>query len=578
MRVYEHVEVDGVRRGFLAGLRALGLLCGLAGPAYAQIPAPQPNALSGVWRAGSTQIDVAVESWGEDCGPPPQSSRSGGGGIVNIEQSAGQLVIHGRGQDIRSDACWSRNPSMKRQSATFANNVWTTKCKTAANDPREESGTYTLRMTGADSLTYQDVSRYNWALNQSRCVATFTTVQTLTRKGATDNAKAQAAKPVPAEKAAVAPEPEEKEKVCTPGAPARMLIRPRKAEIEVGQRVCFKARVVDDADCVVKDQNVQWSLTHSKALRGTLQNGCFTAADTAAEAEGEFKILATLGQVHSEATVSVHPVDLSALIAKRLGGGALTGFEESAPLEAAPKSVTRVATRREAEPSAASPRKLVGIALGIAATALALAALWLSRRKPASDVPATVTATPIANAGGRPIAASPGGQGPKRRVEAASGPTAITVDDPPRADGKPAASNVPSSIPPPLPPRAQTPHNRVEVAAAPPPPPPAKTIIHGGPAPAAAALSSVAQELNRPISSGPPPSGEAWICPKCRVGYPAQQQTCPKDGTPLMPYAEFAQKRRRSEEERTKRCPRCGQKFPAHAAFCAEDGTPLVDA
>ncbi|HKP57058.1 MAG TPA: hypothetical protein VJV78_10070, partial [Polyangiales bacterium] len=176
--------------------------------------------------------------------------------------------------------------------------------------------------------------------------------------------------------------------------------------------------------------------------------------------------------------------------------------------------------------------------------------------------------------------------GPGRLAEVpGSGPTAITVDDPPRSDGKPAAGNVVSSVPPPLPPRGKTPHNRAEVAPATPPPAasaspaaPAKTIIHGGTAPAAAPLPSVAQEPKRPLSSGPPPSGEAWICPKCRVGYPAQQQTCPKDGTPLMPYSEFAQKRKRSEEERTKRCPRCGTKFPAHAAFCAEDGTPLVDA
>ncbi|HKU38715.1 MAG TPA: hypothetical protein VJR89_11225, partial [Polyangiales bacterium] len=489
-------------------------------------------------------------------GPRPSSSKSAGGGIVNIEQSGGQLIIHGRGQDIRSDACWSRNPSIRRQASGFASNTWTTKCKTAANDPREEQGTYTLRVTGSDALTYQDVSRYNWALNQSRCVATFTTTQTLTRRGAS----AEIAKAPPVEKPAPPPEPEEKERVCTPGAPARMLLRPRKAEIEVGQRVCFKPRVVDASDCVIKDAPVQWSLSHNKALRGTLVNGCFTAADNAAEAEGEFKVLAALGQIRADATVSVAPVDLSALIAKRMGGAALTGFEESVPLEAAPKSVTRVATRHEPQAASASPRKLIGIALGVAATGLALAALWLSRRKPSTVVPATVT------------------PGPMGEVAATAGPNTITLDAPPRADRPPnkaaEASNVPSSIPPPLPPRGATPHKPAEVAAA---PAPAKTLMQGGLAPAAAPVSSVASEPSRPISSGPPPSGEAWICPKCRVGYPAQQGKCPKDGTKLMPYAEFARSRRKSEEERTKRCPRCGQVFPAHAAFCAEDGTPLVD-
>lgn len=528
MRVFEHVAPT-IRIG-IRGVRAGAVLAALTSTLFdapgALGQAASGNYLTGVWRAGSTQIDVAVESWGEDCGPRPQSSRSGGGGIVNVEQSAGQLVIHGRGQDIRSDVCWSRNPSMKRQAATFANGGWTTRCRTAANDPREEQGTYTLKIGGQDTLTYQDVSRYNWSLNQSKCVATFTTIQTLTRRNSnadTQAALAEKEKPAtapvkiePAKSTPPPPDPDEKEKTaCSPGAPHRVTLRPRIAEIEVGERVCFKPRIVDRADCVIRDEAVNWSLSHSKALRGTLVNGCFTAADTAAEAEGEFRILATLGPLRAEARVSVHPVDLSALIAMRLGGGALTGFEDTSPLPAAPKSVTRVATRNEPVPSTTSPRKVIGIALGIAATALALAALWLSRRKPA-------TAT--------------------------------------------GAASVPSSVPPPLPSRAPVAHTRAEVV-------PARPLDVPTPVPAVV----VAPEPQRPMSSGPPPS-EPWICPKCRVGYPAQQQTCPKDGTALMPYVEFARNRKRSEEEKKKRCPKCGSVFPSHASFCAEDGTPLVDA
>lgn len=521
MRVFEHV----LPAVFAGGLTAMSSLSALP---RAAAQSATGNALTGVWRAGSTQIDVVVESWGVDCGPRPQSSSSGGGGTVNINQSGGQLVIHGRGQDIRSDACWSRNPSIKRQATGFAGGAWTTKCRTAANDPREESGTYTLRIVGPDTLTYRDVSRYNWALNQSRCVATFTTMQTLTRRNSKADAQAiaaeQAAKQPPKPVTDVTPpEPEEKETACTPGVPKRMVLRPRRAEIEVGQRVCFRPRIVDDADCVIRDPSVQWSLSHSKALRGTLVNGCFTAASTAADAEGDFKIVATLGSLRSEATVSVHPVDLSALIAKRMGSGALTGFEDEAPaLPATPKSVTRVASRHEPEVST-SPRKLVGIVLGVAATGLALAALWLSRRK----VPVTSPSVP------------------------------------------PPVVKVPSSMPPPLPPRPPAAHTRAEVVPSPPLPAP--------PPPTAAPVPHVVDDPARPMSSGPPPS-EAWICPMCRVGYPAYQQTCPKDGTALMPYADFTRSRKRTEEERKKRCPKCGSVFPSHASFCAEDGTQLVDA
>jgi hypothetical protein len=537
MRVLEHVAlgqtvIRNSVRSARAGAVVAALTCSLLDAPCAFGQGTGGNALTGVWRAGSTQIDVAVESWGEDCGPRPQSSRSGGGGIVNIEQSGSQLVIHGRGQDIRSDACWSRNPSMKRQSATFANSLWTTRCKTAANDPREESGTYTLKIAAQDTLTYQDVSRYNWALNQSKCVATFTTIQTLTRRDskadaqqvetekqkptqvATAPTKVEAPKP-----AQPPPDTDENEKTaCNPGAPSKLSLRPKTAELEVGERVCFKPRVVDKANCSIPNANVKWSLSHSKALRGTLTNGCFSAAETAAEAEGDFKITAAVGQLRAEAKVSVHPVDLSSLIAKRMGGGALTGFDDAAPLPAAPKSVTRVATRNEPIPNTASPRKMVGIALGIAATALMLAAIWLMRRRPATAVVST-------------------------------GPSSM----PP---------------PPPMPARPPAAHTRAEVVPAAPRP---------VPAPSPLSAVTVAAEPEHPMSSGPPPS-EPWICPKCRVGYPAHQQTCPKDGTQLMPYAEFARNRKRSEDEKKKLCPKCGSVFPSNAAFCAEDGTKLIDA
>src|ERR1700753_617970 len=70
----------------------------LAASSYAQA---QNTPLTGSWRAGATSIDVQVESWGGDCGPRPQSTHSGGGGLVNVEQKDQVLLVHGRDQDIR---------------------------------------------------------------------------------------------------------------------------------------------------------------------------------------------------------------------------------------------------------------------------------------------------------------------------------------------------------------------------------------------------------------------------------------------------------------------------------------------
>lgn len=499
---------------------------------------PTDASLSGTWRAGATNIEVAVESWGEDCGPRPESSRSAGGGIVNIEQVSGQLVIHGRGQDIRSDGCWSRNPAMRRKSAAFAGNAWTTRCSTPANDPREEQGTYTLRIINADTLTYQDVSRYNWSLNRSRCVAKFTTVQTLTR-GSTADAEDQApgsALPQPAKssgsrvaaESAPLPEPGDNDRNCVAGTPRRLSIRPRRAEIEVGQRICFRPRLADSADCPIANPVVTWSLKHSKALRGTLVNGCFTAASTAAEAEGEFTILASAAGLRADATVAVHPVDLSSLIAKRMGGAAPSAFDEPPPLEAAPQAVTRLATRRTTEGGGSSPRKVLGAALGIAATLLAVAALWLSRRKAPTWTPS------LASTGRTSLDSIP---------PIDPGPVPVVRDE--EAEAR-------QAVPPP---DARDPRTQAESAETQPVP-----VREAG-----------------PMGTPQPSAEEHWICPQCRVGYPAHQRTCPKDGAALMPYSQFAHARKPLDEH-AKRCPRCGSTFPEDASFCSEDGTRLVAA
>jgi hypothetical protein len=479
------------------------MLAGL-GSAQAQIkPATAPN-LSGTFRAGTTSIKVAVESWGGDCGPRPQDSSSGGGGLVTVVHEGKSLAIQGRDGDIRSDTCWSRNPSMRKQTSALLENVWTTRCKTAANDPREEQGTYVLKALGPDTLQYQDTSHYNWALNTSKCVATFTTTQTLTRVLDSKVAPVATAPPpsvAPTTEAAAQPEPAS---TCKPGLPSRLTLRPKHADIDVGGRVCVRARVTDAADCVVPDAKVAWQLKHSKALRGELVDGCFTAASSTAEAEGEFTIIASLLDLRADASVSVHSVDLSALIAKRMEGDGVQGFAEAAAVAApAPKAAARIATRSVAEPPAPKQRRAIWIAGAGAVLLLALGAVVLARRKRVAEAPEP----------SMPPAAAP--------VRARASPVPA-----------PAAA----------------------------------------PRPAAAAPVAPSPASERPVAREP------WICPLCRVGYPAERGTCPRDGATLMPYAEFNQRTRSDADTKQKRCPKCGDMFPATSAFCGKDGASLVDA
>lgn len=461
----------------------LGALA-VAGPARAD--------LSGTWRAGNTAIDVSIESWGEDCGTRPASTRSNGGGLVTVEQKGQALLLHGRDQDIRTDACWSRNPAMKRSAASYSDGLWMTRCRTAAEDPREELGIYTLTLQDANTLLYKDVSHYDWSLNESKCVATFTTTQTLTRAfGGKADEPQLAVQPG----AAVEPVPTET-KACRPGPAANISLRPKSAEVEAGERVCFKARVSDQTDCVLPNANVSYQLNHPRGARGNLSSGCFTAAESAQDAEGEFRITAKSGSAQTEAIVVVKRMDLSSLIARRMEGSGLSGFEETEEaLDKSPKAVARIATHTTPVESDTG-RSVLLVVLGILAVGLTAAGFWMIRREPAREADA-------------------------------------------EADEAEA--------------EAQTP-----------------------PAKATPAQSAKVSQAAAPAPSSQRP-GETWICPTCRIGYPAEQITCPKDSTRLVPYSEFAQRIRREQQAKGKRCPTCGKNYPATAGFCGDDGAVLVD-
>jgi hypothetical protein len=509
----------------LAGwLLASALVAGslLASPCAAQ-------SYDGVWRAGVTTMDVAVESWGGDCGPRPVTSRSEGGGNVQITQEPPHLVIHGKDSQIRTDRCWSRNPAIKRRSSSYLDGVWLTQCRTDPDDPRAEQGTYSLKSVSPDQLLYKDVSKYNWKLNTSACIATITTTQMLNRAGS-GAATGQKAPPPPPLKAPPPPpqpppEPEEEEEeeeeapsasACTPGAPSRLVLRPQRASVQVGGRLCLRAKLTDASGCRIPEPAIEWSLQHSHALRGSLEGGCFRAGDSAAEAEGEFTVVASVGALSARSVLDVQSVDLSALIARRLETGAVSGFDE-APAEATTTTAAKVATRRVDERSGGGGNLLLGIG-GLAALGLlVLIGLRLRARK-------QPTLSPDSDSGSESKRPARTGPAPARAPAPAAGGTAA---------GRPASA--------------------ATVVGAP-----------GQAAPAPAAAPTAAND------------GQQWICPSCRRGWPATQGKCPNDGTALLPYAEFVKQRDQAQHQRLERsCPKCGKQYPAGVGFCSEDGTRL---
>jgi hypothetical protein len=399
---------------------ALLALWVLAARAHAQ------STLTGPWQAGATTMDVAIESWGPDCGPRPQSSRSAGGGKVQLQATGDLLVIRGREHDVRSDACWSPNPAIKKVGSSHNKNTWITRCKTGSTDPRQENATYTLRLESPDKLLYEDISHFDWKLKDSTCVATITTTQALLRgaavpatgpvKPGTPGAMPNA--PPPGSRApTVPPGVQAQTPSCVAGKAARLTLRPHQAELELGGRVCFEARVTDAKNCPLDKPAVTWALDHKPGVTARLTGGCFQAESGSAEGEGSFKITATLGAMHASATVEVSASTLPNLIAMRLEGGAIEGEDPSdgeagdagitAPQNAAPRQpavaapsapappAARVIARTVEVPRVDNRRSLQVASLLVGALACAFALLfWRWRSLRGGDRPSAVSDVP----------------------------------------------------------------------------------------------------------------------------------------------------------------------------------------
>lgn len=361
-------------------------------------------ALAGTWQAGATSMDVAVESWGGDCGPRPQASQSAGGGNVAIEAQGQALVIHGRDRDIRTDQCWSPNPMLRRVGSSYVAGLWVTRCKTRDQDPREEQGTYTLKLLAADRLLYQDVSHFNWRLNASTCTATITTTQTLHRGVAPAAQPASAPAPTatqtPATNNSAAPAPiplEDSKTPCVPKNAARISLRPHDSEIALGERVCFRARVLDAAGCALPDSKITWSLDHAPGIKAKLQDGCLTAGASSAESEGTFRVTAAQGALRAEASVHVSAESLTSLIAKRLQTGAIEGeLNPPAPTSPEPalpaRPAVRVAAHAMTEAAPTNERWFAAMAAGLAACAGVLLLLRRSSTRKRASTPSIVPA------------------------------------------------------------------------------------------------------------------------------------------------------------------------------------------
>lgn len=524
---------------------ALLVACSIVGIVLGPATALAQTSYAGTWNAGSTRMQVDITSWGPDCGQRPASTTVPASGQVRVTEDGDQLVFRGR-QTQRTDGCWSANPAVRRVSSTRQPGEWRVVCRTPPSDSKSETGTYTLTADGDDRLVLRDVSRYDWQLNASRCVGTITSTQVFTRVGA------GAATPTPTPTPTPAPER------CTPGEPHELRLRPAESRIEPGGEVRFSARVVDRAGCTVPSQRIQWDLRRPASVQGELEGGVFHAARTAAEAEGEFTVVARSGSLRAEATVTVHTADLSDSIARRTSFGVVGPPEDVGDLEL--ESAAGVSARSERAEEEESYVVPIAVGAGALVLVLILVGVVAVRRGRRRDDAASAASTASATSETSEAAADATFGGARDAMGAGMGTATST------ATGAAA-------------------HAAVD------PTHPQRAIASATPEPKLPRVCPVcAQEFEdgttqfcpndgaELLRHEDPPTGQPLICPTCRRGFVAGMKTCPTDGEELVPYALFVARHRAKEqgEEKAKICPTCGDRYGRQVTFCGKDGSELV--
>jgi hypothetical protein len=317
-----------------------------------------------------------------------------------------------------------------------------------------------------------------------------------------------------------------------------MVLAPKRSKLEPGEKLCFRAGVVDASGCRVPGRPVRWKLEHDPSIRGTLEDGCFRAANNTAEAEGRFRILATHGDLRAKTTVTVRAPDLSSLIA-RTGS---SSHEPRSAQQAGEPSLKR-ARSNEARRVAARTRKpqdrgsWVPWAFGLTLLGLVVlgALVWgvmRARKREQSET------APEPEPGGEP--------------------------DPNTAADASGASPVASARPP-GPAQLSCPVCSREFAG--------ETMycpVDGA-------------QLADPSQRGDHPMTQAMICPTCRRGFPPDGRYCPHDSDELLPYGLFMRNAAARPGEHadetaaeSKICPECGDRYDVDVRFCGKDGTELV--
>ena len=264
--------------------------------------------LDGRWKQSPLREDYTVQTWlNAQCGPPPSSSATGGGEIVDVRTEGDELVFVGGGRVYRTNACYDPMPNLQRGAHTRdpSGKSWRTRCTTAPNDPRSAVlNTYVVAATDTH-MDLVETGRYEITLEGGKCVADIKRTRSFD-KVADDSAPAAVtasatAPPSPAKTATDVPRPA----LCgIVGDPTKLEVRPSRKLLRPGEAFHFNGAVLDAKGCETKTATT-WHVSADGAGKGVKVDAFGNVTATPDAGEGSVDIIATAAGRDARVTVEI---------------------------------------------------------------------------------------------------------------------------------------------------------------------------------------------------------------------------------------------------------------------------------
>jgi predicted nucleic acid-binding Zn ribbon protein len=223
------------------------------------------SSLVGSWNAGPMIESVAFKTWVKECGPQP-TGRTLAGGPYTISLSGDELVFSGA-NPFRSDQCIDMTTGSRvAHSANPSTGVWSTRCETPKDDPRLTQISTSVKATGDSKISIYEKATYSWTWASGTCAADVVRTWNFTNPraaaaAASSSAAAAASStaPVPTATATATATPTTTtppptSDCASPGAAAKLEVRPKRKVMRPGETFDFKARILDDAGCEVAEK------------------------------------------------------------------------------------------------------------------------------------------------------------------------------------------------------------------------------------------------------------------------------------------------------------------------------------